>query len=61
MCVPPERIIPVDEERKKRAEAFYALEYLNTYWDGKLHDGFWVTSEGISTSAENSYNNYTTL
>ena len=38
-----------------------ALEVLNTYWHGKLHGGFWVTSEGISTSAENSDNDYTTI
>ena len=38
-----------------------ALESLDAYWDEKLHNGIQVTSEGISTSAENSDNNNTAV
>ena len=47
--------IPADDKREKVENKFgNALESFDAYWDGKLHDSFLVTSEGIYTLVENS-------
>ena len=53
-CVPAEQRIPADE--RNGGSVLNALESLITYCDVKWHDGFWITFEAISTSAEDSDN-----
>lgn len=59
---PAEQSIPENEKREKEAKVFSnALESLNMYWNGKVHDGFRVTSKGITTAGDGYDSDYTAV
>ena len=60
---PPQQTdLPVEQRLEKEVKVFdNALEMLDTYWHGKIHDGFRVTSTGMTstkTGYEKTYTDY---
>ncbi|XP_065905841.1 uncharacterized protein [Dysidea avara] len=58
--VPPayQTISPTEKEEKEKLVFEKALSDLNSYWDGKTHDGFHVTSKGVTEAYSTEYKDF---
>jgi len=56
---PPYQTISAAEKEEKEKLVFEkALSDLNSYWDGKTHDGFHVTSRGVTEAYLTQYKDF---
>ena len=56
---PPQQRLPAEEKvEKTNAVSHNALDSLNAYWDGKVYDGFKVTSVPVYNDDDSMYKDY---
>jgi len=58
--VPPayQTVSPTEKEEKEKLVFERALSDLSSYWDGKTHDGFRVTSKGVTEAYSTGYKDF---